>query len=97
MAAYIIADVAEITDPEAFKAYAGKAGPTIGKYDGKARIVRGKVEVLEGTWKPVNLVVLEFPTAARAKEWYNSSDYHPLIAERTKAARGNNLILIEGV
>jgi uncharacterized protein (DUF1330 family) len=53
--------------------------------------------VLEGTWKPVNLVILEFPTAARAREWYESSDHHPLVAERTKASKGNNLILIEGV
>lgn len=30
MAAYIIADIAEITDPAAFGAYAGKAGPTKG-------------------------------------------------------------------
>ena len=97
MAAYIIADIAEITDSAAFQSYAGKAGPTIPKYDGKPRVVRGKVEVLEGSWKPVNLVILEFPSAARAPEWYNSADYHPLVAERTKSAKGNNLILIEGV
>jgi uncharacterized protein (DUF1330 family) len=97
MAAFIIADIAEITDPAAFSAYAGKAGPTIPRYDGTPRVARGKVEVLEGTWKPVNLVILEFPTAARAREWYESSDYHPLVADRHKASRGNNLILIEGV
>ncbi len=97
MAAYIIADIQEITDAAAFQAYAGKAGATIPKYDGRPRVVRGKLEVLEGTWKPVNLVILEFPTAERAREWYNSSEYHPLVADRQKAAKGNNLILIEGV
>jgi uncharacterized protein (DUF1330 family) len=97
MAAFIIADIAEITDPAAFSAYAGKAGPTIPKYDGKPRVVRGKVEVLEGTWNPVNLGILEFPTAAHAREWDESSDYHPLVADRNKASTGNNLILIEGV
>jgi uncharacterized protein (DUF1330 family) len=97
MAAYIIADIQEITDTAAFQAYAGKAGATIPKYDGRPRVVRGKLEVLEGTWKPVNLVILEFPSADRAREWYNSQDYHPLVAERQKASKGNNLILIEGV
>ena len=97
MAAYIIADIAEITDPAAFQDYAGKAGPTIPKYDGKPRVVRGKVEVLEGTWKPVNLVILEFPSADRAREWYNSSEYHPLVAQRTKASQGGNVILVEGL
>ena len=96
MPAYIIADITEITDPATFQDYAGKAGPTIPKYDGKACIVRGKVETLEGTWKPTNLVVLEFPSVARAKEWYNSSEYHPLVAQRQKASKGN-LILIEGL
>ena len=97
MAAYVIADIQEITDTAAFQAYAGKAGATIPKYDGRPRVIRGKLEVLEGTWKPVNLVILEFPTAERAREWYNSREYHPLVAERQKAAKGNNLILIEGV
>jgi uncharacterized protein (DUF1330 family) len=97
MAAYIIADIQEITDTAAFQAYAAKAGATIPKYDGRPRVARGKLEVLEGTWKPVNLVILEFPNADRAREWYHSQDYHPLVAERQKAAKGNNLILIEGV
>jgi len=97
MAAYIIADIAEITDAAAFQEYASKAGATIPKYDGKARVIRGKLEVLEGAWKPVNLVILEFPSVARAKEWYNSQEYHPLIPQRTKASKGGNVILIEGL
>jgi len=96
MAAFIIADIAEITDATSFQAYAGKAGPTIPKYDGKARVVRGTVEVLEGTWKPVNLVMLEFPSVARAKEWYNSTEYQPLRAQRWKSSKAN-MILAEGV
>ena len=96
MAAYIIVDLLEISDPATFQDYASKAGPTVAKYDGKARVVRGKVETLEGTWKPGNIVVLEFPSVARAKEWYNSAEYHPLVAQRTKASRGN-MILVEGL
>lgn len=96
MAAYIIVDLLEISDPAVFQDYASKAGPTVAKYDGKARVVRGKVETLEGTWKPGALVVLEFPSMARAKEWYNSPEYHPLVAQRVKASKGN-MILVEGV
>ena len=59
-------------------------------------MVRGKVEVLEGTWKPGNVVMLEFPSVVRAKEWYDSPEYHPLIAARTKASKGN-MILVEGL
>ena len=96
MAAYIIVDLLEISDLAGFQDYASKAGPTVAKYDGKARVVRGKVETLEGAWSPGALVVLEFPSMARAKEWYNSPEYHPLVAQRTKASRAN-MILVEGV
>ncbi len=96
MAAYIIVDLLEISDPAVFQDYASKAGPTVAKYDGKARVLRGKVETLEGAWKPSALVVLEFPSMSRAKEWYNSPEYHPLVAQRMKASKAN-MILVEGV
>jgi uncharacterized protein (DUF1330 family) len=40
---------------------------------------------------------LEFPTAARAREWDNSAGYHSLVADRRRASRGGNVILVEGV
>jgi len=39
-------------------------------------IVRGgKTEVLEGDWKPKRIVVLEFESAQRAREWLNCEEY----------------------
>ncbi|MBI3320614.1 MAG: DUF1330 domain-containing protein [Candidatus Omnitrophica bacterium] len=96
MAAYIIVDLLEISDPATFQDYAQKAGPTVGKYSGKALVVRGKLETLEGQWKPGSVVVLEFPSVARAKEWYNSAEYQPLRAQRWKSSKAN-MILAEGV
>jgi len=96
MAAYIIADLVEISDPATFQDYAQKAGPTVGKYGGKALIARGNLETLEGQWKPGNIVVLEFPSMARAKEWYNSTEYQPLRAQRMRSAK-TNMILVEGM
>ena len=96
MAAYIIVDLLEISDPATFQDYGQKAGPTVGKYGGKALVVRGKLETLEGQWKPGNVVVLEFPSVARAKEWYNSTEYQPLRAQRWKSSKAN-MILAEGV
>ena len=96
MAAYIIVDLLEISDPATFQDYAQKAGPTVAKYGGKALVARGKLETFEGQWKPGNVVVLEFPNMARAKEWHNSTEYQPLKAQRMKSAR-TNMILVEGV
>jgi len=42
------------------------------------------------------MVVLEFPTMARAREWYHSAEYAPALAMRLKAAK-SRVILVEGV
>lgn len=95
MSALVIVEVREVHDAEAMKRYAEKAGATIKKYGGVYRSVRGKTEVLEGDWYPGPMVILEFPSLDRARQWYASDDYQPLIQERASAA-SLNLIFVEG-
>ena len=38
----------------------------------------GKTEVREGEWPATRTVILEFPSLARALEWYDSPEYKPL-------------------
>ena len=45
------------------------------KYGGEYIVRGGKTEVLEGDWKPKRIVVLEFESAERAKEWLNCEEY----------------------
>ena len=52
--------------------------------------------MIEGTWNPTRVVVLEFPSMDALKRWYNSPEYRPLIAER-KAAAAGHLIAVEGL
>jgi uncharacterized protein (DUF1330 family) len=40
-------------------------------------------------------VILEFPSAAAVKAWYESAEYKPLIALRQRASRGD-LFTVEG-
>ena len=64
--------------------------------DGGKFVVRGgKHEVLEGEWRPVRLVVIEFPDMAALKAWYQSPEYTALIKLRQGASRGS-LIAVEG-
>ena len=95
MAAYVIADV-EVTDPALFEDYRGKVSATIEKYGGRYVARGGKVETLEGDWQPHRVVILEFPSYERAREWYNSPEYKPLIALRQRAAN-TIAALTEGV
>jgi len=34
-------------------------------------------EVLEGDWQPGVLVIIEFATAEKARQWINSPEYQP--------------------
>jgi uncharacterized protein (DUF1330 family) len=94
MAAYVIGEI-EVTDPAKYADYGKQVLATIQKYGGRFVVRGGTVDPLEGGWTPKRIVVLEFPTMAKAREWYGSAEYAPLIKLRQKASRGK-LIAVEG-
>lgn len=94
MSAYIIVEV-EITDPETYVGYTKLTPATIAAYDGRFIVRGGKTESLEGDWNPNRMVVLQFPSVERAREWWNSPDYAPAKAIRHKAAK-SKMIVVEG-
>ena len=53
-------------------------------------------EVLSGGWQLKRTVVLEFPSVAAVKAFWDSPEYQPLRAIRERAAK-SNLVLVEGV
>jgi len=93
--AYIIVEI-EVTDPVGYEKYKNLAGATVEKYGGKYIVRGGKTEVLEGDWQPKRVVVLEFPSADRAKAWLNCEEYREPRKMRHATAR-TNMIVIEGV
>jgi uncharacterized protein (DUF1330 family) len=95
MVAYVIADV-HITDPAAYEGYRQAVPATIAAYGGRYLARGGRTEVLEGDWQPHRVVILEFPTLARAQEWYRSPSYAPL-AELRQASATSTLVITEGL
>ena len=95
MPAFVIANV-EVTDPVRYEEYKKLAAPTVALYDGHYIARGGAAEVLEGTWIPKRVVVLEFPSMARAREWFNSTEYAPARRIRHETAK-SELILADGV
>ena len=69
MAAYLIVDI-EITDPIGFNEYRKAVVPLIEKFGGKYVAVGDQIENLEGNWLPKRIVMIEFPSRQRAKEWF---------------------------
>jgi uncharacterized protein (DUF1330 family) len=95
MAAYVIVEI-DITDAVGYKEYKKQAAATVHKYGGKYIVRGGKTEVLEGDWDPKRIVILEFPSMERAKEWLNCEEYREPRKLRHATAK-TNMILVEGL
>jgi len=95
MAAYVIVDVA-IRDPVVYAEYRALTPASIAAFGGRFVVRGGAAETLEGDWAPGRVVVLEFPSAARAKEWWASAEYAPAQALRHRSAE-TRMIVVEGV
>ncbi|MFL5742822.1 MAG: DUF1330 domain-containing protein [Flavisolibacter sp.] len=94
MSAYIIVEIT-IHDPKSYEEYKKLTPASIAAYGGKFVVRGGKSESLEGDWNPERIVVLEFPTTQRAKEWWASEHYAPAKKIRQSAAF-TKMLLIEG-
>lgn len=94
MAAYVITEI-DVTGPIGYEEYRKLAPPTVAAYGGKFIVRGGKTEVLEGSWTPKRLVVLEFEGVEQAKAWWASKEYSTAKQVRQKTAV-TNMIVVEG-
>lgn len=96
MAAYVMASM-EITDAEAFVAYAKQVPKTLEAHGGRY-LARGDAgETVEGTWRPKQVVLLEFPDMAAAKAWYASGAYQDILPLRLDHSRTHFMTFVDGV
>jgi uncharacterized protein (DUF1330 family) len=95
MAAYIVVEI-DVTDPENYEEYKRRAPASIAEFGGRYLARGGKCQALEGGWEPQRLVILEFPTAERARAWWESGSYAEPRALRQRTAR-TRMVLIPGI
>jgi uncharacterized protein (DUF1330 family) len=94
MVAYFINDM-EVQDAALLEEYKKLSPATVAQYGGRFLARGGRLEVLEGTWSPKRLVILEFPSVEQAKAWFDSPEYAPARRIRQKASR-SNIVVVEG-
>jgi uncharacterized protein (DUF1330 family) len=94
MPAYIIVEI-EIHDPAQYEDYKMLTPLSLAAYDGKFIVRGGQTETLEGDWDPQRIVVLEFPTVEKAKQWWASEEYAPAKNLRQQTAF-TKMIVVEG-
>jgi uncharacterized protein (DUF1330 family) len=95
MSAYIIVDV-KINNPGEYEEYKKLTPASVANYQGSFIVRGGPTETLEGSWVPGRIVVLEFPDAERAKQWWNSPEYAAAKLIR-QGASTTRMILVDGV
>ena len=95
MPAYLFAFV-DIHDRARFaKEYAPPIAATLEPFGGRVLAVSDVAEALEGTAAAERTVLIEFPDVERARGWYRSDAYAPLIALR-KTIATTSIILVPG-
>ena len=95
MATYLISDIT-VRDRTAFEVYRTRAAEAIHIYGGRYLARLGEVQVLEGSWNPNMIVIVEFPNMEQARAWYRSPEYAFALEVRDQAL-SRNLILVDGV
>lgn len=94
MKAYVIVEVS-ITDKIIYEEYKKLTPAAIAAYEGKFIVRGGHTESLEGDWHPERMVVLEFPSVKKAKEWWGSDQYSKAKAIRQDSAH-TKMLIVEG-
>jgi uncharacterized protein (DUF1330 family) len=84
------------TRRKAAKIGSSRSRPDSLQYGGRYLVRGGKVQTIEGDWKPKQIVIVEFPTMQRALEWYHSPKYAEALKVRKKAL-SRDLIFVDGV
>jgi uncharacterized protein (DUF1330 family) len=96
MAAYLIVE-SNVTDAEQFKRYMA-AVPEVARAFGGEYLVRGgRLQVLEGDWRPPRLTVVRYPSFEAAQAMYDSPGYVAARALRQGATACFNMVVVEGV
>ncbi|WP_257166559.1 DUF1330 domain-containing protein [Bradyrhizobium sp. SRS-191] len=94
MAAYVISEI-EVREPEAMERYRDLAARSIAQYGGRYLVRGGPAEAVEGGPPAKTLIIVEFPSMARLREWYASPEYAEALGERWKAL-DRRLVFVEG-
>ena len=100
MAAYYIALAREVPEDwwKLMRPYTEQVEATMARYGGFYRTwLRHRVEVVEGEFGPhLGPTIVEFPTFAQLRAWYDSPEYAPLKALRQQHMRFD-VMLVDGL
>ena len=94
MPAYFLGTV-DVDDPVEYQKYLDGFMASMQPFGGRVLVATTDIEVIEGQWPKARTVVLEFPTRAAIREWYDSAPYQKILHHRLRSANAH-LVVAEG-
>jgi len=94
VAAFVISEV-EVIDEKIANDYRRLAAASITEFGGRYLVRGATAQVVEGPATSERIVVVEFPSMQRAREWYGSRSYAEALKLSSKALK-RRLIFVEG-
>ena len=82
---YVIAEV-DVHDLTAFQKYGTKVPETLAPFNHQYVVRSNKIQSLEGDPPKGGIVVIQFDSAQKAREWYDSPAYRTILPIRQGAA-----------
>jgi len=81
--AYAICHLTDVDFGPEIIEYLEKIDATLPPYDGRFIVHGGDIEVAEGEWDG-DVVIIEFPSRAAARSWFESPAYQAIVHLRTE-------------
>ena len=94
MPAYVISEV-DVVDESAARHYMKFAQLAIAEYGGRYLVRGAQAEVMEGDPIDRKIIIVEFPSLERVREWYASSAYAKALQYRERPLR-RKLTFVDG-
>jgi len=96
---YFVADISEVTNPEAWKAVTGRPMPALDAimkdFGGRYLARTDKITALDGAASK-RYILIAFDSVEKAKGWYNSPEQKKVNENRIKNTKSNSFI-VEGM
>ena len=96
MSGYVIIDV-EVTDEELHTQLRDQINDFLPSFGGKHVVRGGQIDIVGGSWHPTHLVMMEFESVERAREFLNSDEFTGLADLRSRCTGNRNVVVVAGV
>lgn len=89
---YFLAHI-RIHDTEEYQQYLDETDGVFARFNGTYLAVDQNPDVMEGCWEGGRMVLIQFPSEADLRRWYDSPEYQGILKHRLKAADCDSLLI----